>query len=381
MRRRLIAAAALALGFSVAACGPGARNALRITPPASQADVARALVDCERAASGRQGVVNCIMVANSPYADPDQAYVGHLKICELSVVRRGREPSKSLKHCDNAIALKPDAADPHAAKAHALSRSGRLADALISADKAVALEAGHEDARIIRAFLRNALDDRPGALGDIRVYNEVVAAAGETRRAGAYALEAQILTGLDRLDEARDITDAGRADHPTSYLLDRADAWIEIKRDNAGAALAYAERALERRPGNQFSRVTRAVAYLQGGDLEGALTDFRIARKHDPKAEAGLVVALLEAVVVAGKVGLKQLGYDPGGDGPEIDPNARRAMAAFQKANGFGADGRYTTTSLDAVFKAAKIDRKGKEAPDDMMKRFLKDGGGEELQT
>lgn len=381
MRRRLIAAAALALGFAVAACGPGSRNALRIQEPANQADVARALLDCESPTSGAQGIVKCIMVANSPYSSPDQAYIGHLRICGLSIVRPGRETSEGLKHCDKAIALKPDLADPHSAKAGALTRSGRFPDALVSADKAIALDGDHEDGRILRAFLRNALDDRPGALGDIRVYNEVVAASGETRRVGAYALEAQILTGLERLDEAREITDAGRAVHPKNYMLDRADAWIEIRRDNADAAIAYAERALESRPASHFSRVTRAVAYLQGGDLEGALTDFRIARKRNPKADAGVVVALLEALVVAGKTGLKQLGHDPRGDGPEIDPNARRAMTAFQKATGLEADGRYSMKALEAVFEAAKIDREGKETPDDMIRRFLKNGASEELQT
>jgi len=183
----------------------------------------------------------------------------------------------ALHLAERALALDPEFAWGHYARAHALSRLGETEDARLAVERAVGIDAGHLPAWWLLAWLRSHAGEQDVAIATWTAWLEV--AAGDPR------VSKEALT---------------TAECDLGVLLVRARRHAE-----AQAVLEAAGSDLSGR-----SSSVLAAAAVEAGELEAALSSVRSARERDPDS---LLYVVQEALLLERRA-----------------PNSREAVAAWQ---------------------------------------------------
>ncbi len=102
--------------------------------------------------------------------------------------------------------------------------------------------------------------------------------ASTSARADARTLDALLASDLEALDEALELIEATRRDHPESVEAQAAAAYIHRQAGNPGTALAAATRALEIEASHREARRQQVFAL---NDLNGPARALELARDHE----------------------------------------------------------------------------------------------------
>ena len=183
----------------------------------------------------------------------------------------------ALNLADLALALDPEFAWGHYARAHALSRLGDTEAARIAVERAVSIDAGHLPAWWLLAWLRSHAGEQDVAIATWTAWLEV---AREDPRVSKEALTT--------------------AECDLGVLLIRARRHEE--------ALAILDAAESDSSGRSSSVLAAAV--VEAGEVEAALANVRAARERDPDA---LLYVVQEALLLERRA-----------------PKSREAIAAWQ---------------------------------------------------
>jgi len=206
-----------------------------------------------------------------------------------------------------------------------LRLSGRLDEAAVVLQRALALEPGNLGARI---NLANVVRDRGDLAGAERLYREVTE-LGPDHGPGWHALGVFLL-GQGRAPEARLAFERAYALIPTDAALVNA-LGVSLARtgDQPGALAAYGE-AIRLDPGLPLPWLNRAELRLLAGDQAGAEEDGRVALRLAPRSPAALAL-LGDAAAVAGRLEeardwyQRALALEPGSE------QARRGLARLPR--------------------------------------------------
>jgi len=184
----------------------------------------------------------------------------------------------ALHLADRALALDPEFAWGHYARAHALTRLGETEAARLAVERAVALDAGHLPAWWLLAWLRSNAGEQDVAIATWTAWLEI---AAEDPRVSTEALTT--------------------AECDLGVLLVRARRHEE--------ALAVLNAAGSDSSGRTSSVL--AAAAVEVGDVEAALVSVREARERDPDS---LLYVVQEALLLERRA-----------------PNSRETVAAWQE--------------------------------------------------
>ncbi len=205
----------------------------------------------------------------------------------------------ALNLADHALALDPEFAWGHYARAHALSRLGETEAARLAVERAVVLDAGHLPAWWLLAWLRSHAGEQDVAIATWTAWLEV---AAQDPRVSTEALTT--------------------AECDLGVLLVRAHRY-----DEALAVLAAAELDSSGR-----SSSVLAAAEVEAGELDAALSSVRSARERAPDS---LLYVVQEALLLERRA-----------------PNSREAVAAWQEVY----DRTEGVTDLSALLQRARAE-------------------------
>ncbi len=187
-----------------------------------------------------------------------------------------------LADLDHATALAPDNADYRYLHAVVLTDSGRMAPARDEVDRALALRPNYVDALMLRAALREAARDRPGARADLDAVSTSVAKPADIRLALAnrYSAMGAEPAAIEQLDQ-------WIAAHPDDSRMPEAlnsRCWARTLSNVAiDEAIADCNKSLRLRPKIAATIDSRGLAYFRRGDLDRAAKDFDAALAIQPK--------------------------------------------------------------------------------------------------
>jgi len=389
----LLAAAAVLLS----ACGPtrnqpprgSERAKFRVAPPKTAADATRYATLCEdfgpKKGLGANliGMIHCQSLANSKLGTADQRYIANLRVCQISKIDAKTDVREGLSHCWEALELRPDSGEAYRARGMALARSKHYEQSLPDITKAIGLGEG-DDPKIYsaRSFIRGAMKDYSGGIGDAITARRKYADKGETPPVAVFALQSHMHMNAKQFSDAKAVIAAGReieAENPDLY---RMEALVELEEGNLAGGLKAINQAIKLKPTTAASYAIRGSIYGRQGNLEGMARDYRVAVRYDRNwSDLSEAVKKVEAIFALSKEALRTLGHDPGSKGPELTAGARNAMLAFQKSRNLAQDGKFNDPTVTTLMRAAdgNSDPPPQQDPLDIIKRLMQDpktGGG-----
>jgi tetratricopeptide (TPR) repeat protein len=187
---------------------------------------------------------------------------------------KSRDYRAAIEHYDRALAVGAPTAFAESSvltyRAGALSRSGRMEDALRDHDRALALNPN--------AFVRWA---RAETLLKMQRYAEALEGFDAVLRlaprdASAHVGRGQALWRLGKLEQARAAYDQAVAHKQDVHSLSSRGYFLAHQEDLAGAIADYSQ-ALHIAPESVGPRINRANAYAQRGEFGKALEDYALA--------------------------------------------------------------------------------------------------------
>ncbi|MCS4504109.1 tetratricopeptide repeat protein [Arhodomonas aquaeolei] len=237
-------------------------------------------------------------------------------LVEVEALRRSGRAGEALKRLDGMVADSPGDYELRLEYARALAAAGRSGDALgqfhallerqpdddriLLSGALLALQSGHHDQA--RRWLKRllAIETRTDAanyyLGRLALDEGDAGQAVEyLRRAGGeYAMDAALaeataLAADGRIDAARQRLRTLRDDNSDAAVQAYATEAELLRRSGRQAeALSVLDEALQAHPGDADLRYARAMARIQAGSLEQAITDLEAVIDADPQNAAAL---------------------------------------------------------------------------------------------
>ncbi|MDJ0789649.1 MAG: tetratricopeptide repeat protein [Myxococcota bacterium] len=198
---------------------------------------------------------------------------------------------------EKAIALDPEAPNPHEGLGVLAFRAQDLDTAIRELDRAVELEPDHEEAAYRAAQLVLVQGDVDGAKARLRKVVETHPAAARARNDLAYLLA----DGGGDLDEALALAQAAARTEAAPDIADTL-AFVHLKRGEVEAAIATLEKALARTPEVPTLRYRLGEALAQKGEVEAAQSAIREALRFGAFPEAEQAKAMLVQLETAGTV-------------------------------------------------------------------------------
>lgn len=241
-----------------------------------------------------------------------------------ALVRRGaasfsrHDSAAALADLDRACAMGPQAAC-FALRGRVREASGQRAAALQDFDDALRLDPAQAEARLGRAWAREAAGDRDGAIADLDVLDETLAPQATARQEMAQLFArlelpdrasrqwdlwiaprpddigvADALNGrcwmrvMLNVELARALEDCERAlarePENASFLDSRG--WGRLRLRRYAEAVADFDRSLKIEPGRAWPLYGRGIARLRQADVAGAQADLEAARRARPTIDA-----------------------------------------------------------------------------------------------
>ncbi len=230
-----------------------------------------------------------------------------------------RDYPRALADLDRACELEPKVAGHFTLRGTVHSALHQADQAVKDFDTALVLDPADTDARLWRARLRVASQDRDGALDDLKTLDRALSAQAQERheiaqlysRLARYDLvlpqlvawiaarpnEASLHRALNERCWARAMLDteldlaladcnaALKADPDnTSYLDSRA--WVRLRQGLFKEAVTDFDRALKGRPEQAWSLFGRGIARLRLGEPAAGMADVEAARQRQPGIDA-----------------------------------------------------------------------------------------------
>lgn len=242
----------------------------------------------------------------------DPGYTAARLAAGEALLRLGRLPEarwELAKMCE----VEPGNASAHAAHALVLARLDRIALAETEAGRALDLAPDLPAAHRARAEIRRRRGDLEGAEADLRTVLSAQRTSTPTVRSADDRLAlGAVLAEQRRWDEAAGVLAGAALVAPRHAAVAFAVAYVELARDNPGAALEAAARALELRPQYPEARLLLAEALFRTGDAERGRTELRRFLAEAPPEmtaeRASAEQALAEALARAPNTALPRAG-------------------------------------------------------------------------
>jgi tetratricopeptide (TPR) repeat protein len=280
--------------------------------PGTEAEVALELANVERNEHGAAAAIRVIESSKLDLKNPKYENLLRALVEDLLTEKKAQA---ALAHADAALAAHPEVASFHDLRGAVLARTGNTADAKAEFEKSLALDpnssralsglaslevaAGNTDAAIALLERAQKVDEKDPAAS----YNvaQLLLAQGKTaeaetrlraviQRSPSHAASRNDLAWLlankgTSLDEALSLAEQAQRLTPTADVLDTL-GWVQLKRNDAPAAVARFEQALALRPKDPTIRYHLGLALAQMGNTERAVTTLREAVDSGPFPES-----------------------------------------------------------------------------------------------